>query len=192
MQPAHGRLLFQHPSAILLGAQLFGVLLYPFVPSSGAGRVVLEVFGALVLALAIWSVRRSAGQVWISIALGVAASSLSIIDAFHHTWGLAFGSAVLHALFYFWAAANLMIYMLADRYVTVDELYAVGATFTLVAWAFAYVFTALQMLQPGCFIAAVDPTSRAPGWSCCSCPSPTCPAPGCPTSCRSPSTPVRW
>ena len=151
-----GRLLFRHPSAVLLGTQLFGVLLYPFVPASGFGRVVLEVFGALVLALAIWSVRRSAGQVWVSIALGVAASGLSIIDGFHHTWGLAFSSAVLHALFYFWAAANLMIYMLADRYVTVDELFAVGATFTLVAWAFAYVFTALQMLQPGCFTAAVD------------------------------------
>jgi hypothetical protein len=155
VQP-HSRLLLRHPSAILLAVQLFGVLLYPFVPSSGAGRVVLEVFGALVLALAIWSVRSSAGQVWISIALGVAASSLSIIDGFHHTWGLALASAILHALFYFWAAANLMFYMLADRYITVDELFAVGATFTLVAWGFAYVFTALQMLQPGCFIAAVD------------------------------------
>jgi hypothetical protein len=66
-------------------------------------------------------------------------------------------SAVLHALFYFWAAGSLMVYMLADRTVTTDELYAVGATFTLVAWGFAYVFDVLQMVQPGCFIAAVDP-----------------------------------
>ena len=50
-----------------------------------------------------------------------------------------------------------MAYMLADRKVTTDELYAVGATFTLVAWAFAYVFVVLQIAQPGCFIAAVDP-----------------------------------
>ena len=49
-------------------------------------------------------------------------------------------SAVLHALFYFYAAGSLMVYMLADRQVTTDELYAVGATFTLVAWAFAYVY----------------------------------------------------
>jgi hypothetical protein len=47
--------------------------------------------------------------------------------------------------------------MLADRTGTTDELYAVGTTFTLVAWAFAYVFAALQISQPGCFIAAVDP-----------------------------------
>jgi len=156
VEQPHSRLLLRHPSAVLLGVQLFGVLLYPFVPSTGVGRIVLEVFSAVVLALAIWSVRHSAGQVWFSIALGVAASGLSIIDGFHHTWGLALASSILHALFYFWAAANLMFYMLADRYVTVDELYAVGATFTLVAWGFAYVFTVLQMLQPGCFIAAVD------------------------------------
>jgi hypothetical protein len=50
-----------------------------------------------------------------------------------------------------------MVYMLADRTVTTDELYAVGATFTLVAWGFAYVFDVLQMAQPGSFIAAVNP-----------------------------------
>jgi hypothetical protein len=50
-----------------------------------------------------------------------------------------------------------MAYMLADAEVTRDELYAVGATFTLVAWAFAYVFTVLQALQPGSFTAAVNP-----------------------------------
>ena len=150
----------QHPSAILLGVQLVGVLIYPFVPTDGIGRIVFEAFGALVLALAIWSVRHSAGKVWISIALGVAASGLSIVEVFVPSWTLALLAAILHALFYFWAAANLMVYMLADRYVTVDELFAVGATFTLVAWAFAYVFTALQMLQPGCFTAAVDPQGQ--------------------------------
>jgi hypothetical protein len=113
-----------------------------------------------VLGLAIWSVRASAGRVWISIALGAAALGLSIVDAFWDAPQLALASAVLHALFYFWAAGNLMVYMLADRYVTMDELFAVGATFTLVAWAFAYVFTALQLLQPACFTAAVDPDGQ--------------------------------
>jgi hypothetical protein len=41
--------------------------------------------------------------------------------------------------------------------VTTDELYAVGATFTLVAWAFGYIFVIMQIAQPGCFIAAVEP-----------------------------------
>ena len=65
--------------------------------------------------------------------------------------------AALEALFYFYAAGCLIAYMLADRRATTDELFAAGATFTLLAWAFTYVFVLCQTLQPGCFSAAVNP-----------------------------------
>ncbi len=39
--------------------------------------------------------------------------------------------------------------MLSDHDVSTDELYATGATFTLVAWGFAYVFVFVQALVPG-------------------------------------------
>jgi Ion channel len=148
-----------HPSGILLVAQLIGVLIYPFMESS-SGRVVFEIFGALVLGLAIWSTRESPGPTWIVIVLGVLASGLSIADAVNHSSTLQGASAILHALFYFWAAGNLMFYMLSDRNVTTDELYAVGATFTLVAWGFAYLYVIMQLVQPGCFIAAVNPNGE--------------------------------
>ena len=69
-------------------------------------------------------------------------------------------SAVLHALFYFYAAGSLMVYILADRQVTTDELYAVGATFTLVAWAFAYVYACCSSSGRARFTAAVDPEAK--------------------------------
>ena len=50
--------------------------------------------------------------------------------------------------------------MLADHEITRDELFAVGATFTLVAWGFAYVFVVWQAIEPGSFIAAVDPEAQ--------------------------------
>ena len=50
--------------------------------------------------------------------------------------------------------------MLADHEITRDELYAVGATFTLVAWGFAHVFVVWQAIEPGSFIAAVDPQAE--------------------------------
>lgn len=149
-----------HPSAILLAVQLLGVLAYPFMEGAVLGRAAFEAFGVLVLGLAIWSVRESPGPTWIAIVLGSAAASMSIIDAVTNTPALLIASAIVHAGFYFWAAGSLMVYMLADREVTTDELYAVGATFTLVAWAFAYVFTAMQELQPGSFIAAVNPEAQ--------------------------------
>ena len=132
------------------------MLLYPFMENP-FGRVGFEAFGALVLALAIWSVRDSAGPTWIAIILGVVASALSVADAVNHSPALELTSAIFHAAFYFWAAGSLMVYMLADYEVTTDELFAVGATFTLVAWAFAYVFNGLQIVQPGSFTAAVNP-----------------------------------
>jgi Ion channel len=151
------RQIVDHPSAVLLAVQLVGVLLYPFMEQTAIGRGVFEVFGGVVLALAIWSVRKLPGPTWIAVILAVAASALSIVDAFSNSPVLQVLSAICHALFYFWAAGSLMVYMLADVTVTTDELYAVGATFTLVAWAFAYIFVILQIAQPGCFIAAVEP-----------------------------------
>ena len=54
--------LLAHLSAILLVVQLIGVLVYPFMEETGTGSVVFEIFGAVVLALAIWSVRESRHQ----------------------------------------------------------------------------------------------------------------------------------
>ena len=39
---------------------------------------------------------------------------------------------------------------------TPDELWATGATFTVLAWAFAYLYVAAQVVWPGSFTAAVD------------------------------------
>eukprot|EP01034_Spumella_vulgaris_P039016 gene39016-48183_t len=60
------------------------------------------------------------------------------------------------AAFYFYAAASLVAYMMEDRLATTDELFAAGAAFTLLAWAFTHVFILVQALQPGTFGAAVN------------------------------------
>jgi len=43
--------------------------------------------------------------------------------------------------------------MFNDNWVTRDELYATGATFTVVAWAFAYLYSVVQILWPNSFSA---------------------------------------
>ena len=165
-----------------------------WLEETGPGAVLFEIFGAVVLALAIWSVRASPGPTWIAVTLAVVASGLSILDAINPNPALDVASAVCHALFYFWAAGSLMVYMLSDRTVTTDELFAVGATFTLVAWGFAYVFEIVQTVQPGCFIAAVSPEGQRTWMELLflSFTNPTCPAPACPMSFRSPDKHARW
>jgi ion channel len=151
------RSLKREPSAILLTVQLAGVLLYPFMEGSGAGRALFSVFGVLVLALVVLAVRASPAFTWVALLLGVPATVLLLIQAITGKTGLNPYSSALEAVLYFYAAYALIRYMLADHEITRDELFAVGATFTLVAWAFAYVYVVCQAIYPGSFIAALDP-----------------------------------
>ena len=145
------------PSAILLAAQLVAVLLYPFMEGSGTGRALFSVFGILILGLVVLAVRASPGRTWFMLALGVPASVLLLIQAITDSDALLPYSSALEAVLYFYAAWALISYMLADHIITRDELFAVGATFTLVAWAFAYTFTVIQAIEPDSFTAALHP-----------------------------------
>ncbi|MEO5710622.1 MAG: hypothetical protein ABIQ59_12460, partial [Nocardioidaceae bacterium] len=60
-------------------------------------------------------------------------------------------SAGFETVVYFYAAASMLACMLADDRVTTDELFAIPAVFTLLAWAFAFLFVVLQALDPGGF-----------------------------------------
>ena len=55
------------------------------------------------------------------------------------------------AVFYFYTAYALISYMFEDYWVTKDELFAVGACFTVLVFAFAYIFLAVQEIWPGSF-----------------------------------------
>ena len=147
----------RQPSAILLAAQLSAVLLYPFMKDNGAGRALFSVFGIAILGLVVLAVRSSPGLTWVSILLALPATILLLIQAVTGSDALLPYSSALEAALYFYAAGALIAYMLADHVITKDELFAVGATFTLVAWAFAYVYTVCQAIDPGSFTAAVDP-----------------------------------
>ncbi|MEA2230282.1 MAG: hypothetical protein QOD83_98 [Solirubrobacteraceae bacterium] len=150
----------RQPSAILLAAQLAGVLLYPFMESSGVGRALFSVFGIAILGLVVLAVRSSPGLTWVGATLGIPATVLLLIQAVSGRDGLLPYSSAVEAALYFYAAGALVAYMLADREITRDELFAVGATFTLVAWAFAYLYTVCQAVEPGSFTAAIDPTGN--------------------------------
>jgi Ion channel len=150
----------REPSAILLVAQLAGVLLYPFMETSSAGRALFSVFGIALLGLVVLAVERSPGVTWIGVLLGIPATVLLMIQAVTGDDALLPYSSALEAVLYFYAAGALIAYMLADHTITRDELFAVGATFTLVAWAFAYAYTVCQAIEPGSFTAAIDPEGQ--------------------------------
>lgn len=147
----------RHPSAILLLVQLLGMLLYPFIEKEPAGHTAFNVFGVVVLALTIRMVRRTPGEIRVSVALGVPIVILLALQSFFDMRStLLPWSSALEALFYFYAAGSLIAYMMEDRRATTDELFAAAATFTLLAWGFTHLFLMVQELQPGTFAAAVN------------------------------------
>jgi hypothetical protein len=148
------------PSAVLLGTQLAALLLYPFMEGREAGRALISLFGILVLGLVLLAVRRTPWLTGVAIVLGIPATVLLLIQAVTRDDTLLPYSSALEAVLYLYAAGALITYMLADHEITRDELYAVGATFTLVAWAFAYLYTVNQAIEPGSFTAAVNPNGQ--------------------------------
>jgi hypothetical protein len=146
----------RQPSAILFFVQLAGLLIYPFMEGNDVRRALFSVFGIGVLGLVLMAVRSSPAHTSVGIVLGVPATILLLIQAVTTSDDLLPWSSAFEAVLYFYAAGALIAYMLADHEITRDELFAVGATFTLVAWAFAYLFTIIQAVEPNSFIAAVN------------------------------------
>ena len=153
----------REPSALLLAAQLAAVLAYPFMIDNDVGRALFSVFGIAILGLVVLAVRSTPGLNWVTILLGIPATVLLVIQAVTQSDELLPYSSGFEAVLYFYAAGAMIAYMLEDQRVTRDELFAIGATFTLVAWAFAYLYVVCQAVYPGSFTAATDP-SAARDW----------------------------
>ena len=145
------------PSAALVGVQLLGVVLYALMETSPRGRALFALFGVLVLGFALRVVRSGPWLTWIGVALAAPIVVLTIVGVFTPNPVINTASAALYAAFYLYAAGSLIAYMLQDTRVATDDLFAAGATFTLLAWAFAHTFVVCQALQPGAFGSSLQP-----------------------------------
>lgn len=152
----------RHPSAVLLGVQLVAVLAYPLLQDSAPGRAFIGVVQIGVVTIAVWAVRRTPALNWSAGFLGVPAVVFTVLEAIwpHIDW-IVLVSACLHAPFYFYVSYAMIRYLFHDDRVTTDELYATGAAFTVVAWGFAYLYAAVQIVVDGAFIGTTSADDRS-------------------------------
>jgi hypothetical protein len=150
-------LLRRHPSAFLLAAQLISLVLYPVMDDSESGRVLFGAVGVVVVSLALWVVNRSPAENWIAWCLAVPAIGLTMTAIALGRPELLVYSSICESTLYFYVAGSLIAYMLGDHRVSADELFAAGATFTLLAWGFAYAYFVCQAWYPGSFTALEHP-----------------------------------
>jgi hypothetical protein len=146
-----------HPSGFLLAAQLLQLVLYASFDDPSNQWEMLSATGALILVLVIWVVSRSPALDWIAWFLAIPAFLLSVFSVILENPSLIVWSSILEAILYFYAAVSMIVYMLNDTSVTTDELFAAGATFTLLAWGFAYSYLVCQALVPESFINGAHP-----------------------------------
>lgn len=146
-----------HPSAFLLAAQLLSLLIYPAIDDTSSGRLLFGAIALVVVPLAVWVVNRSPAVRWVAWLLAIPAMLLTAVAVLFSIKALLPWSAMLEAILYFYAAGGLIAYMLHDHDVSADELFAAGATFTLIAWGFAYAFFVCQAWYPESFSSVVEP-----------------------------------
>jgi len=145
------RFIRQTPCAVLLAVQFLGVLLYPFLEDSLQSRQLFALFGLVVLALVMFALRVTPALTWVASLLALPAVVLLFVQIATGNETLVIWASGFECLLYFYGAGAMLLYMLDDEVVTTDELFAMGAVFTLLAWAFAHVYVVLQGLEPGAF-----------------------------------------
>lgn len=146
-----------HPSAFLLAAQLLQLILYAVFDRLYIQRALISAVSVVVLIFVVWVVIRSPASNWVAWILAIPAFVIALLSAFSTNPALLAWSALLEAGLYFYAAGSMIAYMMQDPQVTTDELFAAGATFTLFAWGYAYLYMVIQTWSPGSFTNGVEP-----------------------------------
>ena len=149
----------RHPSALLLAAQLISLCFFPVIDNTGNGRLLYAAVATVVVALALWVVNRSPAVNWLAWLFAAPAICFGLLAVVLNRGDLQVWAALCESVLYFYSAGALIAYMLQDHDVSADELFAAGATFTLLAWGFAYAYFVCQAWYPGSFSALVSPES---------------------------------
>ncbi len=151
----------KQPSAFLLAVQILVILLLPALESSDWGRAVISLLSLSALVTAVFTVRSTPALTWLSITLAMPAAVFEVWSLFNTSTTVVALAHTALAVFYFYTAYALIAYMFEDSWVTKDELFAVGACFTVLVFAFAYVFLAIQEIYPGSFTSFAGPGERS-------------------------------
>jgi hypothetical protein len=151
----------KQPSAFLLGVQILVILLLPALESSTWGRAVISLLSLAAVVTAVFTVRSTPALTWLSATLALPAALFEVWSLLDDSTNVLVLAHAFLAVFYFYTAYALISYMFEDYWVTKDELFAVGACFTVLLFAFAYVFLAVQQVFPGSFTAYDGPGPRS-------------------------------
>jgi hypothetical protein len=147
-----------HPSALLLFVQLASIIIHPMLETVKYNQAIFSCFNVAALSLAVWIVNRSPAINWVAWVLAVPAIALTLLYVFSGEMRYFIGAQLLESAMYFYTAIGLVMYMFNDDVLTRDELFAAAATFTVLAWGFALIYSVCQYYFPGSITGSTAPT----------------------------------
>ncbi len=150
----------RYPYACLLAVQLLSVIFYGFMSDTALSRLIFSCFALAVPLLALLVVARSPAVTWVAILLVAPSILLTLTAGFAGYDQLLLWAHGLESILYFYSAVALIMYMYSDDVVTIDELFAAGATFTLLVWGFALAYSVCQQLYPQSLSALMETDAR--------------------------------
>ncbi|KAB0628404.1 two pore domain potassium channel family protein [Acinetobacter gandensis] len=146
------------PSAWLLLTQFLILVLTAFTRESPSFRALLWVLGVLVLLIIAKVIRQTPMFTILGLSfVGCAVLFSTLIMFGVNDPNIQIIAHAFEACAYLSAAYGVLRYMFADRYLTKDELFAAGAVFTLIAWAFAFLYSICQLIYPDSFVNPAEP-----------------------------------
>lgn len=139
------------PNVRLLLALVALVLAYPFLDRIQSGRVAVIAFDWAILVLALRAASATGVEIRLGFALLVPTILLQGVAAmtgvgYVFVLGMLF-QAFLHAF----VIVCLFRYVLRDEVMTLDELFAAGSLYAMLAFVFAYLYAIVEYLSPGAF-----------------------------------------
>lgn len=146
-----------HPSALLLLVQLASIVIHPSLESVKHNQAIFSCFNVTTLLLAVWVVNRSPAINWVAWMLAVPSIILTIAFVFAGNAHYFIWAQLLESAMYFYTAIGLVMYMFNDDVITRDELFAAAATFTVLAWGFALLYSVCQFFYPGSIVGGSHP-----------------------------------
>ncbi len=143
--------LLELPNVRLLLALVAMVLSYPFLEHLQSGKVAVIAFDWTILVLALQSAKSAGAETRLGYALLVPTIILQATAALTGAGWIYVAAMLFQAALHAFVVVCLFRYVLRDDIMTLDELFAAGSLYAMLAFVFAYLYSVIEHISPGAF-----------------------------------------
>jgi hypothetical protein len=149
----------------LLASLILLLLVYPFVDESRLGSIFVALLNSALLIAAAFASGQGRRPMFIAFAFALPALALTWLWLMtnDHKVGIVLLATMI--LFYGFAIAQVLAYVLRPGPVTGDKLHGATSAYIMLGLFWAFIYQLLEVLSPGCFVnLAANPPSNDVDW----------------------------